>query len=165
MMTRCIINLNNAVSAFAGTDRFHSGTVIVCLWTFSVWCSINLANLWWFSERSEQFRLFIQFFKNTNLLLSRTHINTMGPKMSWVYNLKRKIMQDLRFSQQCYWRFKFSGMWHCAVMKTVPTVSNDSNTFTLRVKQSILLELLYTKDEVTTILQNTGNSLPNSTTS
>ena len=157
-MTRCITNLNNSVSAFAGMDRFHSGTVIVGLWAFSVWCSINLANLWWFSERSEQVWLFIQFLKNTALLLSWTHINTIGPKVSWVYNLQQKIMQDLRFSQQCYWRSKFSGKWHCVVKKTVPTVSKDSNTFTFRVKQSILLELLYPKDESTTILQNTGNS-------
>ena len=151
MMTRCITNLNNAASAFAGIDRFHSGTVIVGLWAFSVWCNINLANLWWFSERFEQVWLSIQFLKNKALLLSRTHINTMGPKMSWVYNLKHKIMQDLRFSQQCYWRFKFSGMWQCTDKKRVPTVSNDSNTFTFRVKQSILLELH-------AILQNIGNS-------
>jgi hypothetical protein len=53
--------------------------------------------------------LFIQFLKNTALLLSRTHINTLGPKMSWVHNLKHKIMQDLRFSQQCYWSSNFLG--------------------------------------------------------
>jgi hypothetical protein len=51
--------------------------------------------LWWFSERFQQVWLFIQFLKKQALLLSRIHINTMGPKMSRVYNLKHTTMQDL----------------------------------------------------------------------
>ena len=50
-------------------------------------------------------------------------------------------MQDLRFSHQCYLRFKSTGMPHCEVGWVVPNVSKYHSTFNFRVKQSDYLTL------------------------
>jgi hypothetical protein len=119
-MTRCITNLNSAVSAVAEKDRFHSGTVIFGLWTFSVWCSINLANLWWFSERFQQVWLFIQFLKQPEPAAQQNSHQHYGPK--YVQGLQSKTYNHARFEVPTG-RFQFSGMWHCVVKKTAPIVS------------------------------------------
>jgi hypothetical protein len=40
-------------------------------------------------------------------------------------------MQDLRFSQQCSWGFRSSGMWHHVIGQMVPNLSKGTQCFQL----------------------------------
>lgn len=49
----------------------------------------------------------------------------------WVLNF-----WDLRLSERCCWRFKFSGRSHRAVRRLMPNILKDHHPFTFRTKQS-----------------------------
>ena len=45
-------------------------------------------------------------------------------------------VHDMKFSQQCYQRFKASGMLHCIIVHVVHDTSKDNSSFIFRVYQS-----------------------------
>lgn len=61
-----------------------------------------------------------------------------GPLGCWLSTVTEQCleitfyMSDLRFSQQCGWRFKSAQMWHCLVGWVVPGVSKDHGAFVFK---------------------------------
>lgn len=52
------------------------------------------------------------------------------------------LMQDLRFSQQCWWRYMSYRMWCCVVWLLDPCVLKDHSAFIIKLKQSKKSKLL-----------------------
>jgi len=53
------------------------------------------------------------------------HSHTMPPRYAVHTTLRISVAQALRFSQQCYWRHKSFGMWHCVIGWLVPDIVKE----------------------------------------
>ena len=90
------------------------------------WCVRHKATLW-----------IVNYEKKSVHRNNRKSLNYMA-----VINLNSAV-RATRFSQQCCWRFKSSGVWYCVAGCTVPTILQTHNAFFFRVKQSMKMKELW----------------------
>jgi len=79
----------------------------------------------------------LNYEKNQFTGITESHLNCMA-----VINLN-SVVRVTRFSQQCCYRYKSSGVWYCVTGCTDPSILQKHNVFFFRVKQSIKIKALW----------------------